>query len=251
MRHPRRRREREQVELEPPVLPHLLALAPLAHRRDEVPAPPGPRGDAVVRGQETRLLVAPVDLQQARRLEVVRGLGVVLADCVKRRHRRVDGAPEPSLRRHRPLHHAVKTRRIVVPRADEGVVRHHRVRRVDGVLEKRRPPVGHVSHLPVVAIRSAGRLPVLAHALNLRDDKGRGHARFELGLFTALPPRPHQPLRLHARPGERARSRVGPDAIFLLLGRRLGHVGALAVAVEPPGVVRAEQGAVVLDSPLG
>ena len=44
---------------------------------------------------------------------------------------RIEGAPEPKLRGHRPFHHALKTSRVVVPIAHQGVVRHHGVRRVD------------------------------------------------------------------------------------------------------------------------
>mmetsp|Transcript_5085 Transcript_5085/g.20425 ORF Transcript_5085/g.20425 Transcript_5085/m.20425 type:complete len:670 (-) Transcript_5085:2844-4853(-) len=251
VRHPRRRRQGEQVELEPAVLPHLGTLAALAHRRDEVAAPPRFRGDAVVRRQEPRLVVSPVDLQKARRLEVVRRLGVVLADGVERRHRRIERAPEPGFSGHRPFHHAVEPGGVVVARAHERVVRHHRVRRVDCVFEKRRPPVRHVPNLPVVAERPARSRAALAHALDFGNQQRGSHRRLQLGVFPALAPRPHQALRLHGGARERARPRVRLDALLLLRRAGLGHVHALSRVVETPRVVRAKQRAVVLDASLG
>mmetsp|Transcript_14333 Transcript_14333/g.61462 ORF Transcript_14333/g.61462 Transcript_14333/m.61462 type:complete len:742 (-) Transcript_14333:2264-4489(-) len=251
VRHPRRRRQGEQVELEPAVLPHLGTLAALAHRRDEVAAPPRFRGDAVVRRQEPRLVVSPVDLQKARRLEVVRRLGVVLADGVERRHRRIERAPEPGFSGHRPFHHAVEPGGVVVAVAHERVVRHHRVRRVDCVFEKRRPPVRHVPDLPVVPERPARSRAALAHALDFGNQQRGSHRRLQLGVFPALAPRPHQALRLHGGSCERARPRVRLDPLLLLRRAGLGHVHALSFVVETPRVVRAKQRAVILDASLG
>eukprot|EP00982_Pelagococcus_subviridis_P005781 29833-Pelagococcus_subviridis.AAC.1 len=251
VRHPRRRRQGEQIQLEPPVLPHALALASLAHGRDKVPTPPRSRRDAVVRRQEPRLLVPPVDLQEARRLKIVGRLRVVLPDRVERRHRGVERASEPSLRGHRPLDDALEPGGIVVPRPDERVVRHDRVRGVDGVFKKRRPAVRHVSHLPVVPIRPARGLAVLPDALDLRHEQRRRHPRLDLGLFPALAPRPDESLRLHRRARKRARPRVRLDPLLFLARARLRHVRALPVRVEPPRVVRAQKRAVVLDAAFG
>ena len=205
VRHPRRRRQREQVELEPAVLPHLLALAALAHRRDEVPAPPRLRGDAVVRRQEPRLLVPPVDLQQRRRLKVVRRLGVVLADRVERRHRAGPartGTPPQRSSAAPPRTGTPRGRRSASPRECGATPRRARGR----WRFRKTPPHPYGMSRTCQWLRNAppGAAPLLPTPSISGTSKAGVIAASSSASLPPSAPRPHQALRLHGGAGEGA-----------------------------------------------
>ena len=90
----------------------------------------------------------------------------------------------------------------------------------------------------------------LTDALYFRHQQRRRHRGFHLRLLPAFAPRPHQPLRHHARSLERARSHVRLDSFLFLRARRLRHRRTLSVAVESPRVIRAQQRPVALHPSL-
>ena len=104
--------------------------------------------------------------------------------------------------------------------------------------------------MPVISEPTAARATTLTDALYFRHEQRRRHRGFHLRILPAFAPRPHQPLRHHARSLERARSHVRLDSFFFLRARRLRHRRTLSVAVESPRVIRAQQRPVALHPSL-
>mmetsp|Transcript_23284 Transcript_23284/g.52285 ORF Transcript_23284/g.52285 Transcript_23284/m.52285 type:complete len:254 (-) Transcript_23284:162-923(-) len=128
------------------------------------------------------------------------------------------------------------------------MVRNSHVRRVQHVLEEEVPTIGHVSDAPRKLLCPALQFRIL----QLRDQVRalqRALDRCIAPRLSLLPPNPQQPLRFHGRKRQRASTLAGHESIGLLLVC-LRDLGALALGIESPAMVGAEQRAVLLDPPF-
>ena len=195
-----------------------------------------------MRRQEPRLLVPPVDLQQARRLKVVRRLGVVLADCVETE------APRGRCAQRNPASAVIGRSTTHLNPAgssyrDPTSVWCDTTACAGSMAFSKNAAQPYGMSLTCQWLRTPRPEP----RRSCRRPRSPGRVTAGSCAPRARPPSPPSP-HAHTSPAPPCVGRVNAhDRGFALTRsssageRRLGHVRALAFAVEPPRVVRAEQ----------